>query len=36
MAEHQDVRFVPHLRPWPGVSIGRGEAETVAETVVSA
>ncbi len=26
----------PHLRPWPGVSIGHGEAETIAETVVAA
>jgi MFS family permease len=36
MAEHQGVRISPHLRPRPGLSIGRGEAETVTETVVSA
>jgi MFS family permease len=40
MSQQQGVRFIPHLRPRPGVSIGRREnaavAETVSETVVQA
>src|SRR4051794_17010633 len=33
MAQQQGVRFTPHLRPRPGVSIGRRETEALAETV---
>ncbi|MEO5899185.1 MAG: MFS transporter [Ilumatobacteraceae bacterium] len=36
MSRNQGVRFTPHLRPRPGFSIGHGEGEVVAETVVSA
>jgi MFS family permease len=36
MAQYQGVRISPHLRPRPGLSVGRGEAAIVEETVVSA
>jgi predicted MFS family arabinose efflux permease len=36
LSNRQGVRITPHLRPRPGLSIGRGESEIVAETVVAA